>query len=143
MPKTVQAGAGMLPYRRFAAVTVVIALIAAVFMSPDAGPSEPGRLVEVPQSELPRVTVTQRKAKPAALIAPVGAGAFPADEEVAEEEEAPASEPSAPAFMPGEKKSETKAEGARPSPDQVDRLVEASRARSGGIDQGDEPRGGG
>ena len=45
--------------------------------------------------------------------------------------------------LPGEKPAARPATAAvpvRPSPDQIGRLLAGSRARSGGVDQGDEPR---
>lgn len=133
----------MLPYRRFAAITVVIALIAAVFISPDSGPVTPATLAAAPASDLPKVTIRKRSALPVAGPAPADVAADAGeDEELAVADEAQA-EPSALPLDPDSKKTQAKAADTHPTPDQIDRLVDASRERSGGVDQGDEPRRGG
>lgn len=144
MAKTRQTSGGMLPYRRFAAVTLVIALMAAMFGSTDFPPSaraqdsRPVAANEVRPIAKPKALKVNPFAFDNTEDSAADPGLASADAELAQADQGAA----IPSTSPDDKQSAqgSKAADTRPSPEQLDRLIAASRERSGGVDQGDETR---
>jgi hypothetical protein len=132
-------GIGLKPagYRQLAWLALGCALVVAMFGTDSApAPAKPLTAPVLAEHTAPRPA----PASPSIVAAePAAAEGEPSLTESAEPGEAPAPPP-----PPGSGKSAPAQVSANPSaapdPGQIDRLIAASRERSGGVDQGDEPR---
>lgn len=139
MRRTAEPAGTMKHYRSFAGVVLGLALLAALAINPGETKKEKPVVFETAVQTMP-ATKPAKKAALASSAFGIDEGA-PEDlgaEAVAGEQPAPTGGPGDPAA--GADPAKAKPGDARPNPDQIDNLVAASRARSGGVDQGDEPR---
>ncbi len=134
-------------YRNFAGVTLAVAALVALGGN-DFGSTADAASAPVLNDTRPK---PRSAIRPATTLA-VKAQAF-APDEIAPDAEQPEAEQDAAADkaqsgrsdpqLPGQRgvaeKGPVKQADARPRPEQIDRMIAASRARSGGVDQGDEP----
>lgn len=130
--KTPATGPG-LHYRRFALATLAVAVLVAFGASDYAEPE--AQSGQVAAAAVPAKAPAKLKAK---LTRPATSWALP------EDAEADLADANSSAGLGGAgpvPQAATAAKAAGPSPEELGRLIASSRARSGGVDQGDEPIG--